>query len=200
MPVPPGVPVGLSLLLGNDLFHPSMYGKRAAIKAVGGYGSVSAEDYDLWMRLVLGGFSLRISATPVIAYRRHATQISRSPEWVAKMKSELSDSPMALTFAQLQTSQLPAPSRDPAVLAAILRIEPSPLGLEYASVVSNVARGQQLCQTGSTQSRCTSHQLRTPPQCLQSLVGTTHQTGAECRTFWPKVGPSFARRFRSRDL
>jgi glycosyltransferase involved in cell wall biosynthesis len=67
----------LLLMLGGLFSHPTMYARRSALTAVGGYrpGAV-AEDYDLQLRLAADGRMIRRGAVPVLAYRRHPAQTS----------------------------------------------------------------------------------------------------------------------------
>jgi len=83
LPVPVGTATTpLLLVLGGLFSHPTMYARRAALVAVGGYrpGAV-AEDYDLQLRLVAEGRTIRRGAVPVLAYRRHAFQTSTTEEF-----------------------------------------------------------------------------------------------------------------------
>jgi len=69
------------LLVENPFMHPTMLARTQVLRALAGYRSVASEDYDLWLRAAAAGFSLRRAAMPVVAYRRHGGQLSRSPEW-----------------------------------------------------------------------------------------------------------------------
>jgi hypothetical protein len=69
------------LLLVNTLSHPTALGRRSAFIDAGGYRQVPAEDWDLWIRMVLRGFRLARIALPSILYRRHAQQVSESKDW-----------------------------------------------------------------------------------------------------------------------
>ena len=84
LPVLPQYPIALNpaqvelaLCLGNPLVHSTMFGRKVAIQTVGGYSDSLSEDYDLWLRMVAAGMSLRRLAIPVILYRFHAGQASQ---------------------------------------------------------------------------------------------------------------------------
>lgn len=86
--VVPHAPIGIGpqafpmhLVLGNPVSHPTLLATRESLVAVGGYRAVPAEDYDLWMRLHLGGFRLRRLAFPGLGYRIHEHQVSASDDW-----------------------------------------------------------------------------------------------------------------------
>lgn len=87
--IAPSIPLGITarampfhLLLVNPVAHSTMLARRTAIEALGGYRSVPAEDYDLWLRAAIGQVPMVRMATPGIAYRHHANQITALPEWV----------------------------------------------------------------------------------------------------------------------
>lgn len=73
------------LALENPLTHPSMFGRRSAIRAVAGYRPGPAEDYDLWMRLAAGGARIERSALPGIAYRMHAGQLTMGTRYLSSL-------------------------------------------------------------------------------------------------------------------
>ncbi|MBJ7288343.1 glycosyltransferase family 2 protein [Williamsia sp.] len=64
------------LLLNCAVMQPSLTGRRSAILDAGGYRTVPAEDWDLWMRLALNGTRMGRTSLPSVAYRRHAAQTS----------------------------------------------------------------------------------------------------------------------------
>jgi glycosyltransferase involved in cell wall biosynthesis len=70
----------VALLLGNPYPHSSMFGRRSAICAAGGYRNLRrAQDYDLWLRCASIGLRLMKHTTPVCAYRQSPHQISAQP-------------------------------------------------------------------------------------------------------------------------
>lgn len=69
------------LLVENPFMHPTMIARTGVLRALAGYRSVASEDYDLWLRAAAAGCSLRRTTIPVVAYRRHAAQLSRSESW-----------------------------------------------------------------------------------------------------------------------
>ncbi|MGU3291563.1 glycosyltransferase family 2 protein [Williamsia sp. M5A3_1d] len=80
--------LGLELVLNCAVAHPSMTGSRAAILDAGGYRSVPAEDWDLWMRLTLNGARLGRTSVPGLAYRRHSGQLSAQTDWKAALATD----------------------------------------------------------------------------------------------------------------
>jgi len=74
------LPVGLfwkpALLLGNCLYHPTLFCTRDWIERGGGYQNVLGEDYDLWLRNQSG--KIFISDQKLIKYRFHSHQTSKT--------------------------------------------------------------------------------------------------------------------------
>jgi len=94
--------VGLHLLLGNILVHPTMLARRSAIDQMGGYAKTSAEDYDLWLRSVVAGMRIERSGTPTLFYRRHPKQVSATGAWLRLAEDPLLDS----SFTEALSSEL----------------------------------------------------------------------------------------------
>lgn len=93
--VRPGLPapiraeaMPLHLAVHNPLCHPTMFARRDAVVAAGGYRRVRAEDHDLWLRAVTHGFRLARMPWPVLAYRQHDAQVSTQGDWVHVALSE----------------------------------------------------------------------------------------------------------------
>lgn len=67
-------------LLANTvpLYHPAVMFRRDAIDEVGGYDPdfAPAEDYDLWVKLALAGYSASVLKEPLLQLRRHEGQTS----------------------------------------------------------------------------------------------------------------------------
>lgn len=59
----------------NALTHPTAMFRRDTILAVGGYGPVRAEDYDLWCRLVKNGSSIENLPERLLRYRYHTKSV-----------------------------------------------------------------------------------------------------------------------------
>lgn len=76
------------LLRGNVLIHPTAFIKRSALLELGGYESVPAEDYVLWLKAANAGFSFFRSSIPTIIYRLHAGQVSRSKAWIGQLSKD----------------------------------------------------------------------------------------------------------------
>ncbi|HEV7622646.1 MAG TPA: glycosyltransferase [Amnibacterium sp.] len=66
------------LLIGNFLSHPTMSCRRSALETLGGYADVVVEDYELWLRAAAAGLRLRKAVRPVLRYRVHPGQITRT--------------------------------------------------------------------------------------------------------------------------
>lgn len=71
----------------NLLAHPTMICRREAILEMGGYSSVSQEDWDLWTRSLGSNFKFHKSAVPVIIYSIHSRQKSSPESTVSKKYS-----------------------------------------------------------------------------------------------------------------
>ncbi|MGO4473846.1 glycosyltransferase family 2 protein [Arthrobacter sp. M-10] len=72
-----------NLLMSNPVAHSTMFARRSSIDSLGGYRSVPAEDYDLWMRAALEKVAMVRLAQPGIAYRHHPGQVTASDAWTA---------------------------------------------------------------------------------------------------------------------
>ena len=70
-------PIGIRLLFGNFIVHPTVMMRRECVETIGGYSPVASEDYDLWIRIFdrFSG-SLYIINRPLIKYRIHDQQLS----------------------------------------------------------------------------------------------------------------------------
>jgi glycosyltransferase involved in cell wall biosynthesis len=69
------------LLLMNPYSHPTLLGRRSAFVDTGGYRLVPAEDWDLWIRMVLRGLRLAKSSVTALLYRKHHQQITADEAW-----------------------------------------------------------------------------------------------------------------------
>lgn len=94
---------GLHLLLSNPVRHPALCARRAALDALGGYREVPSEDYDLWLRASVEGFSLLKTGWIGLAYRVHSQQITADPSW---KRASHADPVLNESFARLCTSLL----------------------------------------------------------------------------------------------
>lgn len=94
--------MGLTLLLGNVLVHPTMLASRRAIDQLGGYRQSASEDYDLWMRAVCAGMRLEKTSAVTLAYRTHGDQVSGSQSWRARS----ADTPLISAFTGLVEREL----------------------------------------------------------------------------------------------
>jgi GT2 family glycosyltransferase len=91
------------LLVENPFMHPTMLARTEALRVLGGYRSVASEDYDLWLRAAAAGCSLRRTTLPVVAYRGHGGQLSRSPEW---SRARLASPDVEVAFDELARREL----------------------------------------------------------------------------------------------
>ena len=73
--------MGWHLLLTNPVCHPTMLATRDIIDRVGGYRSVPAEDYDLWIRVASAGGRIRRLASWGLLYRIHPGQVTGNKAW-----------------------------------------------------------------------------------------------------------------------
>ncbi len=73
-----GAFLGLLLIGGCPLCHPSVMFRRDAIQRLGGYDESMAhtEDYDLWSRLAVSGARAFVIPEPLVMYRMHGGQQS----------------------------------------------------------------------------------------------------------------------------
>ena len=86
--------VALSLLLRNQLIHPSVMFRRSVVIDLGGYDPASSpifEDYDLWLRAIVRG-DVDNLGEPLLRYRRHAGQQSRGSRLFPRALATLSRS------------------------------------------------------------------------------------------------------------
>ena len=93
--------MGWHLLLTNPVCHPTMLATREIMDRVGGYRSVPAEDYDLWMRVASAGGRIRRIAPWGLLYRIHPGQVTGNASW----RSDSWKNPeQARAFADLSVS------------------------------------------------------------------------------------------------
>lgn len=76
------------MLSTNPFIHPTALFRRRAFADLGGYRPVPNEDFDLWQRALIQGYTLERFGIPTIVFRRHAAQITRSKDWVNQMESD----------------------------------------------------------------------------------------------------------------
>lgn len=110
------VPIGVDKVVRrlrwrNALIHPSVMFRKELVERVGGYrrSAGSFEDYDLWLRLGLVA-GLDNCADPLISYRVHGSQVTRSAVGQGSFQSSIRESRLAFASA-----------RDESRLAAALR-------------------------------------------------------------------------------
>ena len=77
LPVSP-IELRRSLIVKCTIMHPSVMYKRSDVLSVGGYTTaIDAEDWELWMRMAIAGFSFANLEETLVAYRVHSEQTSR---------------------------------------------------------------------------------------------------------------------------
>jgi hypothetical protein len=86
------------LLLSNPVAHSTTLAERATVTDIGGYRTVPAEDYDLWLRLQAAGVPLACAAVPGILYRVHPGQVTAATGW---RSSSWTDERTSQAFAAL---------------------------------------------------------------------------------------------------
>lgn len=96
----------LHLLLNNPVRHPSLTARRTALDELEGYRPRPSEDYDLWLRAALHGFSLVKTPWYGLSYRVHAGQISSGAEW---RKRSRADAELQAVFSSLSEAVLGRP-------------------------------------------------------------------------------------------
>lgn len=62
------------LLLGNLIYHPTLFCKREWLIQVGGYADLKIEDFDLWLRV--SNSKMYVTKISTTKYRIHSSQIS----------------------------------------------------------------------------------------------------------------------------
>lgn len=78
------------LMIGNPVPHSSMAMHRAVLTNAGGYANSPAEDYELWLRLAAESHNMVRLGKPVLAYRMHAGQVTKSAEWRSRYTRDTS--------------------------------------------------------------------------------------------------------------
>jgi len=72
-----GVIDNLAFAIGNPICHPATYFLTDLVVKIGGYDETkSAEDYDLWLRLLDSGVEIFHIEKDVVIYNRHSNQTS----------------------------------------------------------------------------------------------------------------------------
>ncbi len=96
LPILPQVPYRISselsplfLWLANPFVQSTMVARKSAILAVGGYRDCAAEDYDLWMRLIVDGRKLVRRRGYGVLYRLHDSQITAETEHGERVHSDV---------------------------------------------------------------------------------------------------------------
>lgn len=98
---------GLYLLLTNPVSHPTLLGRRESLESVGGYRSVPAEDYDLWLRMAANGTRMLRLALPGHVYRLHPGQVTAVSGW---RRSSWESPELASAYSGLAEQLLGAPA------------------------------------------------------------------------------------------
>jgi hypothetical protein len=114
-------------LLANTvpLYHPAVMFRREAVDEVGGYDPdfAPAEDYDLWVKLALAGYSASVLKEPLLKLRRHEGQTSNTATTtqdrnVARARNKLMEglgiadpSPELVSFFDLDMGIFDGPGR-----------------------------------------------------------------------------------------
>lgn len=142
-----GPAVGLSLVLGNSLVHPTLFVRRSTLVRVGQYRDVRAEDYELWMRMVNAGARIARSAVPMILYRKHSGQISSSPRWREALANEAARGPIPDGHRLLFERYLGSSPWRPEYLHASLRLSASAPSLELAGPMQRAIKEAGLSVT-----------------------------------------------------
>lgn len=87
----PENPKALAELLpyGSNLVHPSIMMRTAAVRAVGGYRLLpTAEDYDLWLRLLQAGYQIGATNARLMNYRLRGNSMTQGDRYKVFLVSE----------------------------------------------------------------------------------------------------------------
>lgn len=76
------------LLIENPVAHPTALFSRSAVHNLGCYRRVFSEDYDLWLRAAVGGYSMKRTSIPVLLYRHHSMQVTHQSDWKLNSRTE----------------------------------------------------------------------------------------------------------------
>jgi len=76
--LPEGEISRLAFLPGNPITHPTVCFKSEVIEKLGGYSNSSAEDLELWMRILVRGYKIYNSDLPTVVYSRDQNLASRN--------------------------------------------------------------------------------------------------------------------------
>jgi hypothetical protein len=125
--------LGLTLLVGNSLVHPTLFARRDALDRSGPYRDVRAEDYELWMRLFNAGARMARAAVPMIVYRKHGGQISSSVKWQQTLAGEATEGAIPDGHRELFQRLLGSEPWRPEYLEASLRLRPTRASLDIVS-------------------------------------------------------------------
>jgi glycosyltransferase involved in cell wall biosynthesis len=89
LPVPFGTEAGrLALLLDCPYPHSTALARRETLTGVGGYRSVVAEDYDLWLRAAAAGSRIVRLGRPGVLLRVSATQVTADPAYRRRLSED----------------------------------------------------------------------------------------------------------------
>lgn len=136
------------LLVDNSLFHGGMIARREALKSLGGYRDVEAEDYDLWLRAARDGRRILRVPWQGYLYRTHPTQVTSSQEHyerlrdsgeIARAHSDLSEAVLGRrieAFRALHTREEDLDHADRAVIAEL-----------HDALEESIDRARQLSRT-----------------------------------------------------
>ena len=80
---------GLFLAIGNPFVHPTMLARKSALTELGGYRTLNAEDFDLWLRAWQKGFKFARTAGYGVLYRSHEAQVTQSRDYLTNALSAI---------------------------------------------------------------------------------------------------------------
>jgi glycosyltransferase involved in cell wall biosynthesis len=69
----------------NPFIHPTAFFRKQAVASLGGYRDVPNEDFDLWQRALMAGYSMWRTGSPTIIFRIHRGQLTQSADWANLM-------------------------------------------------------------------------------------------------------------------
>lgn len=134
------------LPLGSPLVHPSIMMRRSAIEAVGGYRLLpTAEDYDLWLRLLKNGGRIGATNEKLMHYRLRGNSMTAGDRYKVFLVSEY----LQRTFA---AGQFPDADTEVAELTAYLKQHgqnDAARREQFTNRVLNLSAGKKALKSGN---------------------------------------------------
>lgn len=130
---------------GSDLIHPSVMMKTAAVKAVGGYRLLpTAEDYDLWLRLLKNGYHIGATNQKLFKYRIRTNSMTQSDRYKVFVVTQY----LQKIYRQ---EQYPDSKTEIAELTALLnqkQVNDATINANFNQAVQNLSLGKTALKSG----------------------------------------------------